>query len=75
MMVIPEGFAHGFQAIKENTEIFYPSTASYSPSVESGILYNDKSIGIEWPIQVTDVSDKDLKHGVITNEFEGVIIK
>ena len=74
MMVIPEGFAHGFQAIKENTEIFYPSTASYSPRVESGVLFNDKSIGIEWPLQVADVSDKDLKHGVITKEFKGIII-
>lgn len=74
MIIIPEGFAHGFQAIKENTEIFYPSTASYNPRVESGILFNDKSIGIEWPLQVTEVSDKDLKHGVITKEFKGIII-
>ena len=74
MIIIPEGFAHGFQATKENTEIFYPSTASYNPKLESGILFNDKSIGIEWPLQVTDVSDKDLSHEAITKEFKGIVI-
>ena len=74
MMVIPEGFAHGFQAIKKNTEIFYPSTASYTPRAESGILFSDESIGIEWPLQVTDVSGKDLKHEAITKEFKGIIV-
>jgi dTDP-4-dehydrorhamnose 3,5-epimerase len=75
MMVIPEGFAHGFQAIKKNTEIFYPSTVSYTPKAELGILFSDESIGIEWPLQVTDISDKDLKHELITKEFKGINIK
>jgi len=72
MMVIPEGFAHGFQVIKRNSELIYLHTTSYTPEVESGILFNDKIIGIEWPLQVMDISDRDLKHKMITNEFEGV---
>jgi|APSaa5957512535_1039671.scaffolds.fasta_scaffold10077_2 hypothetical protein len=60
--------------IKKNTEIFYPSTASYTPRAESGILFSDESIGIEWPLQVTDVSGKDLKHEAITKEFKGIIV-
>jgi dTDP-4-dehydrorhamnose 3,5-epimerase len=75
MMVIPEGFAHGFQVIKQNTELLYLHTASYTPEAESGVLFNDEKIGIEWPLQVTDISDRDLKHKMITKEFEGVNIQ
>ncbi len=75
MMVIPEGFAHGFQVIKQNTELLYLHTASYAPEAELGVLFNDERIGIEWPLQVTDVSDRDLKHKMITKEFKGVNIK
>jgi dTDP-4-dehydrorhamnose 3,5-epimerase len=75
MMIIPEGFAHGFQVIKQNTELIYMHTASYAPGAESGLLFNDEEIGIEWPLQVTEISDRDLKHKMITKEFEGVNIK
>ena len=75
MMVIPEGFAHGFQVIKKNTELLYLHTASYAPESESGVLFNDEKIGIEWPLQVTEISDRDLQHKMITKEFEGVNIK
>jgi len=75
MMVIPEGFAHGFQVIKQNTELLYLHTTSYTPEAESGVLFNDEKIGIEWPLQVTDISDRDLKHKMITKEFEGVNIQ
>ena len=75
MMIIPEGFAHGFQVIKQNTELLYLHTESYTPEAESGVLFNDERIGIEWPLQVTDISDRDLKHKIITKEFKGVNIK
>jgi dTDP-4-dehydrorhamnose 3,5-epimerase len=75
MMVIPEGFAHGFQVIKQNTELLYLHTASYTQKVESGILFNDRKIGIKWPLQVMDISDRDLKHKKITNEFKGINVK
>jgi dTDP-4-dehydrorhamnose 3,5-epimerase len=74
MMIIPEGFAHGFQVIKQNTELLYLHTESYTPKAESGLLFNDEEIGIEWPLQVTDISDRDLKHKIITKEFKGVNI-
>lgn len=74
MMIIPEGFAHGFQVIKPNTELLYLHTESYTPEVESGVLFNDKKVGIEWPLQVTDISDRDLKHETIIKEFQGVNI-
>jgi len=72
MMVIPEGFAHGFQVIKPNSELLYFHTESYTQKSESGVLFNDEKIGIEWPLQVTDLSDRDLKHKLITREFKGL---
>ena len=75
MMIIPEGFAHGFQVIKPNSEMLYFHTESYAQDSESGVIYNDKKIGIKWPIEVTDISDRDLKHETITEEFRGVNVK
>jgi dTDP-4-dehydrorhamnose 3,5-epimerase len=75
MMVIPEGFAHGFQVIKPNSELLYLHTESYEKSSESGILFNDEKIGIEWPLQAADISDRDLKHKMVGKEFKGISIK
>lgn len=74
MMVIPEGFAHGFQVIKPNSELLYFHTESYTQKAESGVMFNDEKIGIKWPLQVTDISDRDLKHKLITREFKGLNI-
>ena len=75
MMVIPEGFAHGFQVIKPNSELLYFHTESYTQKAESGILFNDKKIGIKWPLKVTDISERDLRHENIINKFKGINIK
>jgi len=75
MIVIPEGFAHGFQVIKPNSELLYFHTESYTQMAESGVLFNDEKIGIKWPLQVTNISDRDLKHMPITKEFKGLDIK
>ena len=75
MMVIPEGFAHGFQVIKPNSELLYFHTESYTQKAESGILFNDKKIGIKWPLKVTDISERDLRHEKIINKFKGINIK
>jgi dTDP-4-dehydrorhamnose 3,5-epimerase len=75
MMIIPEGFAHGFQVIKSNSEILYFHTEGYAKNSESGVLYNDIKIGIEWPLQVTDISERDLRHENIDHKFKGVSVK
>ena len=75
MMIIPEGFAHGFQIMKQNTELLYLHAASYTPEAEIGVLFNDEKIGIKWPLPVTDISDRDLKHEIMTKEFKGLNIK
>ncbi|MEM3424145.1 MAG: dTDP-4-dehydrorhamnose 3,5-epimerase [Nitrososphaeria archaeon] len=65
MLFIPRGFAHGFQVISNEAEIIYKVDNIYSPESESGIIYNDESIGINWPIKNPILSEKDKKWGTI----------
>ena len=59
---IPEGFAHGFCVLEDNTIIFYKCTALYSKKDERGIIYNDTDISIDWKIKNPIVSKKDLNN-------------
>ncbi|MCC0684455.1 dTDP-4-dehydrorhamnose 3,5-epimerase [Clostridioides sp. ZZV14-6345] len=59
---IPEGFAHGFLVLSEVAKFSYKCTNFYDPTSEGGLLWNDKDIGIEWPLENIDeilLSDKD----------------
>ncbi len=59
MLFVPKNFAHGFQTLKDNTEVIYQVSQFYSPESERGIRYNDPTFGIKWPIDAQVVSDKD----------------
>ncbi len=60
MLWIPAGFAHGFLALLESTEVLYKTTDYYAPEHERCVLWNDPDIGIDWPITgVPLVSEKD----------------
>lgn len=72
MMVIPEGCAHGFQVLEADSELLYLHTSAYTPGAEGGVRYDDPAIGIDWPLPVSDLSDRDNKHPLITREFEGL---
>ncbi len=56
---VPPGFAHGFVALEEGSEVFYKVTKEYSPQLERGVLWNDPAIGIEWPLDNPILSEKD----------------
>lgn len=58
-LYIPEGFAHGYQTLVDDTEVFYLVSQFYTPGSEQGIRYNDPAFGIEWPLEVQVISDKD----------------
>jgi dTDP-4-dehydrorhamnose 3,5-epimerase len=60
MLYLPEGCAHGYLTLAENTEIFYLVSQFYSAVDERGLRWNDSAFGIEWPItQDLVISDKD----------------
>ena len=59
MLYVPEGFAHGFQTLCDETEVFYLVTEFYTPGAECGIRYDDPRFGVEWPLAVSRISEKD----------------
>jgi dTDP-4-dehydrorhamnose 3,5-epimerase len=72
MMYIPEGFAHGFQTLQPNSELLYLHTEFYSPEHEGSVCYDDPKIGIKWPLEVTEISDKDKRYSLLTQDFGGI---
>ena len=59
-LLVPEGFAHGFQTLEDDSEVFYQVTQFYTPDVERGARYDDPAFAIEWPMDVAAISEKDL---------------
>lgn len=75
MLYIPKGFAHGFQTLEEESEIIYLVSNYYNKEHENGIRYDDKSVKIEWPLERTKISDKDLAIPLIEDtNFRGITV-
>ena len=58
-LLVPRGFAHGFQTITEHVEVTYLVSNRYAPDAERGIAWNDPAFGIDWPLEPTELSKKD----------------
>lgn len=72
MIYIPEGFAHGFQALSNDAELLYNHSQFYLPGVEAGVRYNDLAINIKWPLELTNISERDNSHPFIDANFKGL---
>jgi dTDP-4-dehydrorhamnose 3,5-epimerase len=72
MLYIPEGFAHGFQTLADDSELLYHHSEFYTPNAEGGIRFDDPSVNIKWPLEVTSVSERDRNHPLLTKEFKGI---
>lgn len=59
MLYVPEGFAHGFVTLEDDTEVTYQVSEFYAPGAEQGIRWDDPALGIRWPAEVRVISDKD----------------
>jgi len=71
MMYVPEGFAHGFVTLAPDTEAIYLASTPYSPAAERGVRFNDPKFGIRWPIEPTEMSDKDRNWPDYDPEYHG----
>ena len=67
MCYIPQGFAHGFYTLSKTAHVLYKMTAEYSPQCERGIIWNDPTVGIQWPSDKAMLSEKDKNNPNIDN--------
>jgi dTDP-4-dehydrorhamnose 3,5-epimerase len=59
MLYVPEGFAHGFLTLEDDTEVFYQMSEFFTPDSARGVRYDDPAFRIRWPIDILVVSDRD----------------
>jgi dTDP-4-dehydrorhamnose 3,5-epimerase len=73
LIYIPEGCAHGFQTLQENSELLYFHTAFYNKESEGGVRYDDQLLSIQWPLPAMNVSVKDKSYSLLDNTFNGIM--
>ena len=71
---IPEGCAHGFQALTDEVHLIYQHSACYTPEAEGGVRFDDPAVAIAWPLPVGTLSDRDRTFALIDRNFEGVML-
>ena len=71
-LLIPEGFAHGFQALTDDCEIIYLHTVAYQQTAEAALNPTDPRLAIAWPLGITEMSDRDRSHPMLAADFEGI---
>ena len=73
-LLIPEGFAHGFQTLTEDCELLYFHTAAYQSGAEGGLNAQDLTLNIRWPKAVIELSSRDAAHPSVTAAFVGLLV-
>jgi dTDP-4-dehydrorhamnose 3,5-epimerase len=73
-LLIPEGFAHGFQALTKNCELIYLHTEAYHPECEGALNVADPKLAIQWPLAIAELSERDRNHKLIEQNFQGIVL-
>lgn len=73
-LVIPEGFAHGFQTLTKDCEMLYLHTTAYQAEAEGGLNARDPRLGIQWPLPIAEQSARDSAHPLVSEDFSGVAV-
>jgi dTDP-4-dehydrorhamnose 3,5-epimerase len=73
-LLIPEGFAHGFQALTDDCELLYLHTAAYAPAAEGALHVSDPRLAIRWPLPIAELSDRDRMHPLMDASFQGLTL-
>lgn len=69
---IPEGFAHGFQALTDDVQLLYFHTVAWAPACEGGVRHDDPRLAIRWPLPPAQVSARDAAHPLLADDFAGL---
>jgi dTDP-4-dehydrorhamnose 3,5-epimerase len=73
-LLLPEGFAHGFQTMTDDAELVYCHSAAYAAQYEAGLNARDHKLAIAWPLQISDMSRRDRELPLLNNQFAGVAL-
>lgn len=71
-LLIPRGFAHGFQTLSDDCELLYLHSAPYAPGADGGLNPADPALGIPWPLPLADISERDASRAMIGTGFTGL---
>jgi dTDP-4-dehydrorhamnose 3,5-epimerase len=71
-LMISEGFAHGFQSLSDNVEIIYCHNKGHHPDYELALNPVDPALNLQWPIEISEMSERDKNHQWITESFKGI---
>lgn len=71
---IPEGFAHGFQALSDDVQLLYFHTAPWTPACEAGLRYDDPRLAIDWPLVPCQISVRDRTHPLLNDDYTGLLV-
>ncbi len=71
-LLIPQGFAHGFQTLTEDCELLYLHSRPYAPGAEGAVNVRDPAVAIDWPREITELSERDVRHPLLTPDFKGL---
>jgi dTDP-4-dehydrorhamnose 3,5-epimerase len=71
-LLIPAGFAHGFQALSDNAELLYCHSHAFAPEAQGGLNPTDPRLSIRWPLGISHMSDRDAQAPLISSSFPGV---
>jgi len=73
-LLIPEGFAHGFQALTDDVELLYCHSTVFLDGAQGGLNPRDLQLGIQWPLEITSISDRDARHPMIDQNYSGFVV-
>ncbi|MBL6986255.1 MAG: dTDP-4-dehydrorhamnose 3,5-epimerase [Methylobacter sp.] len=73
-LLIPEGYAHGFQALTEDCELIYLHTMAFHSEAEDVLNVTDPILNIAWPLPISDISERDSSHPFISSDYQGIIL-
>jgi dTDP-4-dehydrorhamnose 3,5-epimerase len=73
-LLIPDGCAHGFQALTDHVELIYCHSEAYAPLAEAGLNPKDPKLDIRWPLPITEISERDTQHPILEENFTGLTL-
>ncbi|HLJ77269.1 MAG TPA: dTDP-4-dehydrorhamnose 3,5-epimerase family protein [Acidobacteriaceae bacterium] len=68
MLYVPEGCAHGYQTLEDNTDLYYMTSQFFTPGAARGVRFDDPAFGIEWPLPPTIISEQDRNWPLLNKE-------